>query len=87
MVIATLKDGTEFNIDTDSESMARMIVEHKLRDRLDYRKIKKTKLVSGARMDSSHKNYNSGQWGDRQPLSCSSGWSYKWDDGKCAEFR
>ena len=60
MVIVTLKDGTEFNIDTDSESMARMIVEHKLRDQLDYRKIKKTKLIPGVRMDASHKKYNSG---------------------------
>lgn len=87
MVIVILKDGTEFNIDTDSESMARMIVEHKLRDQLDYREIKKTKLISGVKMDASNENYNSGQYGNSQPLSCSFGWSYKWEDGKCAEFR
>ena len=87
MVIVKLKDGTEYNIDTDSESTARMIVERKLRDRLDYREIKKTKLIPGVKMDKFHKNYNSGEYGDREPLSCSSGWSYKWSDGKCAEFR
>ena len=64
MVIVILKDGTEFNVDTDSESTARMIVEHKLRGRLDYREIEKTKLISGVTMDASHKHYNSGQWGD-----------------------
>lgn len=87
MVIVELKDETEYNIDTDSESMARMIVEHKLRGRLDFREIKKTKLISGVKMLEGHKGYNSGIYQDQEPLKCSSGWSYKWSDGRSAEFR
>lgn len=86
MVIVTLEDGTSYSIDTESESIARMIVEHKLRDRLDYRKITGTSLFCGVKMDPKNSAYNSGYYGNKEPLKCSSGWSYKWGD-RNAEFR
>lgn len=79
MVIVTLKDGTSYNIDTDSTFNAESIVEYKLRQRLDYRKIKNAQLVSGVIMDINSDGYNSGNQFDGVELNCSDGWSYKYD--------
>ena len=87
MVIVTLVDGTTYCIDTDSESKARMIVSDKLKDRLDYRQIQSTDLFEGVRMDTNSRYYNPGDRDYLIPLKCKTGWSYKWSDDRCAEFR
>lgn len=87
MVIVTLEDGTTFCIDSNNEYNARCVVEYKLRDRLDYRRIKSTDLFENVFMDQKSKYYNSSNGYDGIPLKCKTGCSYKWSDYKCAEFR
>jgi hypothetical protein len=79
MVIVTLTDGTTYNINTDSEFNAKETVSYKLRQRLDFRQVKSTQLIKGAILDENSKYYNSGSSYDGKELSCSSGWSYKWN--------
>lgn len=78
MVIVTLEDGTTYNIDSDSDFNARSVVEYKLRQRMDYRKIKNTQEIKGAICDSKSKYYNSGRY-DSTDLKCTSGWDYRWN--------
>lgn len=87
MVLVTLEDGTTYCVDSNSEYNARRVVDYKLRDRLDYRKIEDTDLFDGTTMDKGSRYYNSSDPYDRVPLKCKTGWSYKWSDYKCAEFR
>lgn len=87
MVIVRLEDGTTYYIDTNNKYNAREVVKHKLRGRLDYRKIESAELYEELTIDKSSRYYNSGDEFDRVPLKCKTGWSYKWSDVKCAEFR
>lgn len=87
MVLVTLKDGTTYCIDSNSKSDAKYVVDYKLRDRLDYRKIKDINLFEGTMMDRNSRYYNSNNCYDGVPLKCKTGWSYRWSDYKCAEFR
>lgn len=87
MVLVTLEDRTTYYIDTNNKYTAREIVKHKLRDRLDYRKIESAELLEELIINKSSKYYNSGNEFDGVPLKCKTGWSYKWSDVKCAEFR
>ena len=77
MVIVTLQDGTTYQVDTDSESNARMDIERKLRGHLDYRKIASTTQID-AKLDKSSKYYNA-IGGKSYDLKCKSGWAFKWD--------
>jgi hypothetical protein len=77
MVIVRLEDNTEYMIDTDNESSARYDIEHKLRDHLDFRKIKCTMFIP-AKLDKDNKYYNQ-LGGSTNDLKCSSGWTFKWD--------
>lgn len=79
MCIVILEDGTTYNIDTDSSFNARSIVEYKLKNRLDFRKIKDIQIIKGAILDKNSKYYNSYNAYDSKDLKCTSGWSYKWD--------
>jgi hypothetical protein len=76
MCIVTLEDGTTYNIDTDSSFNARSVVEYKLKNRMDFRKIAGVQERKGIPVSG---NYNSGSAYDGKDLRCSSGWSYKWD--------
>ena len=87
MVIVTLEDGTMYCVDSDSKDNARSVVDYKLRDRLDYRKIRETNVFEGTSMDKNSKYYNSSNPYDGIPLQCKTGWSYKWSDGRSASFR
>ena len=87
MVLVRLEDNTTYYIDTNSKFTGRRVVEYKLRGRLDYRKIKSVEVFEDLNIDKSSKYYNSGDEYDRVPLKCKTGWSYKWSDIKCAEFR
>lgn len=78
MVVVTLIDGTNYNIDTESESSARNVVSYKLRQRLDHRQIKSTQIIKGCILDKNSKYYNSKNEYDGKDLCCTSGWSYKW---------
>lgn len=87
MTIVNLKDGTSYLIDTDSESNARYVVDYKLRQRLDHRQISSVIVMEDAIVKKDSEYYNSGDRFDGIPLKCKTGWSYKWSDVKCAEFR
>lgn len=89
MVIVELSDGTKYYIDTDDTFTARYVVEYKLENRLDYRfkNGMKTEIIEDVMIKSNSTYYNSANAHDGQPLKCKTGWSYKWSDGKCAEFR
>lgn len=87
MTIVTLEDETTYIIDTNERWKAESAVEHKLRDRMDCRKIKDVSVFEGCAIDRNSKYYNSGQYYDGVPLKCKTGWSYKWSDGRCREFR
>lgn len=87
MVIVRLEDGTTYYVDTNSKHTARSVVDHKLRDRLDSRRIKSTDLFEELTVDKNSRYYNSDNEYDGVPLKCKTGWSYKWSDVKCAEFR
>lgn len=87
MVLVTLEDGTTYCIDTNSKCNARNVVDFKLRNRLDYRRINSIDLFEGTKMDKNSRYYNSDYAFDGVPLKCKTGWSYKWSDGKCLEFR
>lgn len=87
MCIVTLKDGTTYHIDTNNEREARCVVVYKLRDHLDYREIESSILIEGAIMDKNNKYYNSNNCYDGLELKAIKGWSYKWSNAKCAEFR
>ena len=78
MFVVTLKDGTTYNIDTDSSFNARCVVEYKLKNRLDHRQIATVSKIEGCRMDKTSKYYNSGDAYDGKELICTSGWSYRW---------
>lgn len=78
MTIVTLEDGTVYNVDTDSKFYAENVVEYKLKQRLDFRKIKSMELIKGAVCDKNSKYYNSGNAYDGKDLVCTKGWSYKW---------
>ena len=77
MVIVNLKDGTTYLVDTDSESNARMDIEHKLRDHLDYRKMVSVIQID-AQLDKSSKYYNA-ICRNSNDLKCKTGWKFKWD--------
>lgn len=79
MVIVTLKDGTTYPIDTNSTSKAHMVVEHKLRDRLDFREIISCTIMEFANLSKYSEMYNSDDPYDGKPLVANHGWSYKWD--------
>lgn len=78
MSIVTLNDGTVYYIDTDERYRAEHVVDYKLRQRLDYRKIDNIKLMEGVLVDKESKYYNSGDAYDMKELRCVKGWSYKW---------
>ncbi|MDF2881529.1 MAG: hypothetical protein K0R54_2086 [Clostridiaceae bacterium] len=79
MYIVILEDGTAYNIDTDSEFNARNVVEYKLKNRMDYRKISSAQDMKGAIADKNSPYYNSDNPYDGKELKCISGWSYKWN--------
>ncbi len=79
MVIVNLVDGTSYLIDTDDNSTARDVVEHKLKDRHDFRKIAGTIVLKDCLLDKNSKYYNSDDYYDNRELQCKTGWSYKWD--------
>lgn len=78
MCIVILEDGTTYNIDTDSNFNARNVVEYKLKNRLDFRRIKDIQTIKGTTLDKDNKYYNSHNAYDREELKCTSGWDYKW---------
>lgn len=78
MCIVILEDGTTYNIDTDSQFDAKSVVEYKLKQRLDFRRIKSVQVLKGVIGDKNSKYYNSGNQFDGSELYCTSGWSYKW---------
>ena len=80
MCIVTLEDGTTYNVDTTSEDKARGVVDYKLRQRLDHRKITNAVKIEGTVMVKDSRYYNSGDQFDRKDLHCSYGWDYKWGD-------
>jgi len=75
--IVILEDGTTYNIDTHSYFYAENVVSYKLRNRLDFRKIKDIQVIKGAILDKNSKYYNSYDAYDGKDLKCTSGWSYK----------
>lgn len=77
MIIVILRDGTVYNIDTDNSFEARNVVEYKLKNRLDYRRIKELQEIKGVICDKNSKYYNSNNPYDGKELKCVSGWSYK----------
>ena len=87
MTIVELEDGTTYYIDTYSEDIAYDVVQYKLRNRHDFRKIKNVTVHSDLQINESSNKYNSSNPYDRVPLKCAYGWSYKWSDTKCTEFR
>ena len=78
MCIVTLEDGTQYYINTDNKYDAREVVEYKLRQRLDFRKIESIVLLEGCYIDKFSKNYNSGDQYDGKDLQASHGWAYKY---------
>lgn len=78
MCIVTLEDGTQYYINIDSKYDAREVVEYKLRQRLDFRKIESIVLLEGCCVDKFSKNYNSGDQYDGKDLQASHGWAYKY---------
>jgi len=86
MVIVTLKDGTTYMMDTNSTSEATNTVDYKLRQRLDFRPILTASQID-ATLDRNSKYYNSVMTYDGTELKCKTGWSYKWSETSCAEFR
>lgn len=78
MYLVILEDGTTYNIDTESSFNARSVVEYKLRDRMDCRRILNVQEIKGAVADKNSSYYNSGSEYDKKELKCTSGWSYKW---------
>ena len=78
MCIVTLKDGTQYYIDTDSKYDAREVVEYKFRQRWDFRKIESIVLLEGCYIDKFSKNYNSGDQYNGKDLQASHGWAYKY---------
>lgn len=78
MFIVQLEDGTTYNIDTDSSFNAKRIVEYKLRNRLDFRKVESVTQIKGVVGDKNNKYYNSGNQFDGKELKATSGWDYKW---------
>lgn len=87
MTIVSLEDNTTYLIDSNEEFNARYVVEHKLRNRLDYRKIVSTSVIQECLLNKESKYYNSGDAYDGVPLICKTGWCYKWADGRSASFR
>lgn len=87
MVIVRLEDDTTYYIDTDSAYVAVGVVDHKLRDRIDFRGIKSADVLKDTIISKDSKYYNSADCYDGVPLKCKTGWSYKWSDTSCAEFR
>ena len=79
MCIVTLKDGTQYYIDTNDEFNAREIVEYKLRQRLDFRQIISVQSLKGALLDKKSEYYNSENQWDGKDLKTPNGWAYKWD--------
>jgi hypothetical protein len=77
MCIVTLEDGTTYNIDTNSATNAKSVVDYKLRQRLEYRKIKSVNEIKGV-ICIQDKYYNSSNAYDGKELNCVSGWSYRW---------
>lgn len=81
MVTIYLQDGTSYNIDTESEAIARSVVEYKLRDRLDVRKISNAMNHQGnVAITIESPNYNSGNAYDGKELKAATGRDYSWDD-------
>ena len=78
MCIVILKEGTQYYIDTNDEFNAREVVEYKLRQRLDFRKIESVVLLKGCCVDKFSKNYNSGDQYDGKDLQASHGWAHKY---------
>jgi hypothetical protein len=78
MCIVILEDGTTYNVDTDSQFNAKSVVEYKLKQRLDFRRIQSVQVLKGVFGDKNSKYYNSGSAYDGIELHCMSGWSYKW---------
>lgn len=78
MYIVMLEDGTSYNIDTDDYHIAISIVEYKLKQRLDLRKIDNVMEIKGAKCDKESKYYNSGNQFDGKDLVASTGWSYRY---------
>ena len=78
MCIVTLEDGTQYYINADSKYDAREVVEYKLKQRLDFRRIESIVLLEGCCVDKFSKNYNSGDQYDGKDLQASHGWAYKY---------
>jgi len=87
MTIITLEDSTTYLVDSNETFNARYVVDYKLRNRLDYRKILSINVMEECLLDKQSKYYNSGNPCDGIPLQCKTGWSYKWSDGRSASFR
>jgi len=86
MVIVTLKDGTTYWVDTNNTNAAKSTVDYKLRQRLDFRSILSASQIDAV-LDQNSKYYNPATAYDGLALKCKTGWSYKWSETSCAEFR
>ncbi len=86
MTVVELFDKTTYLINTEDKNLARIIVEYKLHNRLDYRPIKSAQIFPGI-LEPNDKYFNSGELSNTEPLKAYEGWSYKWSDTKHAEFR
>ncbi|MGL5328866.1 MAG: hypothetical protein ACRDD7_06330, partial [Peptostreptococcaceae bacterium] len=62
----------------NSTFTARSVVEYKLKDRLDFRKIRDIQEIKGVVGDKNSKYYNSSNAYDGKELQCVNGWNYKW---------
>ena len=77
MVLVTLGDGTLYHIDCENAQVAKEVVEYKLRQRSDIRRVQSAKHVWGVGLNPTLKTYNSGNARDGKPLICVRGWSYR----------